>query len=192
MKDRWQIHDAPFPLWHPPTKANPPSPSRAVSFVSPVRKIKTGQPTFFFRCCFSLIAPPPTLFSFLHIGPSLSVYLSSSLPPTLPGHCTGQDGSHDTLWDVSPPPPRSSSFSRHSSVIASHKWQLPLPTHTFTSAFLVEDNVLCACGADTSARPLKVIGNDSWRYYAWCLCTDPVMGGKACLLVILCCWWFIV
>lgn len=84
-------------------KPTPPPPLLAPCPSSHQReKLKQANPRFFFVVVF--LSSPPPLFSFLHIGPSLSVYLSSSLPPTLPGHCTGQDGSHDTLWDVTPPP----------------------------------------------------------------------------------------
>ena len=86
---------------------------------------------FFFR--FSFVP-----FSFLHIRPSLSVYLSSflSLPPTRLVIALGQDGSHDRLRDEAPPP----RAIRHSSHPTNDSCLCPLTL--FTSAFLTEDNVL--------------------------------------------------
>lgn len=54
------------------------------------------------------------------------------------------------------------------SFITSHKWQLPLPTHTFTSAFLMEDNVLHVAVMHQRACSLKAI--ETTLYINHCVC----------------------
>lgn len=161
-----------------------PPPSRAVSFVSPARKIKTGQPTFFSVVVF--LSPLP-FFLPPHqaIGLCLSVFLSSSHSPW---------SLHGSRWESRhalgciPPPQLLILILLLLPSFVSHRipQMTAASTHSHFHLCISRGRQCVVCmWRRYISTPIK---GYSWRYYAWCSCTDPVMGGEACLLVILCCW----